>query len=1021
MIALLFSRTRRGVFFFLLLALWNIAPIYGAMEAVREILIHAPEILDAGVDAYHMASNLFSSLPDHHYSSYERSESSYTHENTRDDHSCHNTMEGLRLINDYNEAIYNDLAESTRAMNDSLYGGEKENSYSDQLSYSESPTVPCNDTSTHVVEYSESAAPNYSSDFIDRSQNNVTVTNADNTSYESTAHENHHDISRSYSMPDESRFSNLSEPMERHHETYSHYSNEYTNEREDNFSAYRATRLVLRELEPLKKLDQQYQLEKLLTYSKDPEALAIQILIREQSLRLDSFDYKIRIALTEFFSRNYDFSIVDTTQKQEALVAIVTPVLKNIFNKDKDGLIKFLRLLASKGIGGCHELLCYETGEADFQDYFFDAFSAIGNFFGKIIDRRKDVEQGSCSFVVEMAPIILLCQKGRLQEAQYKIEEIGKLIIASTPEIKARALAQYNFLSWIYKKYEAKAAALQNISEQQKSNIKELTEIKRNVESSLPPVSFITIDDNVSSLLDIPEEKLIAKNYEHDESHGDGDPNKEKDQESIDASVPGPEPEFQEEAFEWQQLCLLYQQYEYGNTARLERRLKALQDIANNGFSYQNQTYTLNANSMSALNEASYDHEAYGSCYGNQLQQVMHQECIELVEQTALLQNDSPLRPYKESFMACIDAIREYNQSGSTKNACQVADLYWALFDYHNKSLEAFRAGTRAVIYEIVTHPVEYGSAIAEGALAGTLGVINHAIEHPIQTAGWVFFGEYLAAYYLGKALGVVGCHSVIATIDPEQAKDDWNEFLKPVEQFLDGIEKRQITLRDVIRGGSATAAGFITQGKLLNGLGKIVRRAKDNAIKLLETQVMSPKKYISTPEGLIVKIIHENNNKINKNREFYKIKSEELYIYRTIKGTNERCRIIGPLNEEKAWVWAEKEYDKIRKLKDDIHIIAKHTNKHEFQIARVKNHLFFYDKHILDSNIGRLDSDPEIARAWNRLYNGDFILNDIKLLEHEYFESKLELLHKTTLRKAHSLTQSAKGRPWSEPLYEGN
>jgi hypothetical protein len=73
----------------------------------------------------------------------------------------------------------------------------------------------------------------------------------------------------------------------------------------------------------------------------------------------------------------------------------------------------------------------------------------------------------------------------------------------------------------------------------------------------------------------------------------------------------------------------------------------------------------------------------------------------------------------------------------------------------------------------------------------------------------------------------------------------------------------------------------------------------------------------------------------------------------------------------------------------------------------------------MLHQRVGRLDPDPEIASAWYRLYEGDFITNDIALLEHEYFESKLEKLYKLTLRQAHNATQSTKGKPWYEPKYE--
>ena len=61
---------------------------------------------------------------------------------------------------------------------------------------------------------------------------------------------------------------------------------------------------------------------------------------------------------------------------------------------------------------------------------------------------------------------------------------------------------------------------------------------------------------------------------------------------------------------------------------------------------------------------------------------------------------------------------------------------------------------------------------------------------------------------------------------------------------------------------------------------------------------------------------------------------------------------------------------------------------------------------------IGRVDPEIPIAEAWNRLINGSFIPSDIRLLEHEYFESKFEKIFKTILRQAHDRTEDSR-RVW--------
>jgi hypothetical protein len=90
-----------------------------------------------------------------------------------------------------------------------------------------------------------------------------------------------------------------------------------------------------------------------------------------------------------------------------------------------------------------------------------------------------------------------------------------------------------------------------------------------------------------------------------------------------------------------------------------------------------------------------------------------------------------------------------------------------------------------------------------------------------------------------------------------------------------------------------------------------------------------------------------------------------------------------------------------------------------ESKVQRIKHHVFYDDTHILrDKIVGRFAPDPEMASAWDRLYQGDFIKNDFQLLEHEFFESRLEKIYKIDYQKAHDATQQFKGRPWFVPRY---
>ena len=148
----------------------------------------------------------------------------------------------------------------------------------------------------------------------------------------------------------------------------------------------------------------------------------------------------------------------------------------------------------------------------------------------------------------------------------------------------------------------------------------------------------------------------------------------------------------------------------------------------------------------------------------------------------------------------------------------------------------------------------------------------------------------------------------------------------------------------------------------------------------------------------------------------------EAIYpLYKIVKDSGEKCRIVRPENDLKAIEWAPKKYDEIRKWTHDVEKIADNTGIPKARIERIKQHLFHKEHILRDGKVGRFDPDHEIASAWDRLTHGDFIKNDIKLLEHEAFESKFESLFKTDYATAHDAAQhKLKGKFWDYPQYQG-
>ena len=124
-------------------------------------------------------------------------------------------------------------------------------------------------------------------------------------------------------------------------------------------------------------------------------------------------------------------------------------------------------------------------------------------------------------------------------------------------------------------------------------------------------------------------------------------------------------------------------------------------------------------------------------------------------------------------------------------------------------------------------------------------------------------------------------------------------------------------------------------------------------------------------------------------------------------------------ISSAEGWLKAEKEaedfYHRVRTLGSnaDVRAIAEHTGMPEFRVQRIKEHIFINKHHLSDGSFSRFHPDFEISDAWQRLEAGRFYKQDIDLLRHEIFESKVEGIFKTDYRTAHDFTVNRGGRDW--------
>lgn len=189
----------------------------------------------------------------------------------------------------------------------------------------------------------------------------------------------------------------------------------------------------------------------------------------------------------------------------------------------------------------------------------------------------------------------------------------------------------------------------------------------------------------------------------------------------------------------------------------------------------------------------------------HQLQNVIRLESTDIIKKVNMLPAYSILHPHQNALIDCATAISDYNSEGILDKAMCIADFCWTLLDY--------------------------GQAIAEGAALGLYATVQDFIEHPIEATVCIVAGKQVLAYQLCKVMYNVADIGAIAITDYDRAKEKWDDYIAPINDIIVAIEKKEITLRDSLKAGTAFVVGYKAQSKLLGGLGKFFTTIKQSAI----------------------------------------------------------------------------------------------------------------------------------------------------------------------------------------------
>jgi hypothetical protein len=331
---------------------------------------------------------------------------------------------------------------------------------------------------------------------------------------------------------------------------------------------------------------------------------------------------------------------------------------------------------------------------------------------------------------------------------------------------------------------------------------------------------------------------------------------------------------FAEQFAEYKALETIYDAYVPCLAKAIHVRSDIYRNIANRDFVLEgvSKSYNLNSNVKQLLSQYGHELVPFTHCSGNQLQQVIHQESLDILNRIDTLPHDSVLYDRQEALVDFAVAMVEYNHAGLTDKAMTIGDLCWTLLDY--------------------------GQAIAEGAALGVYSAVRDILSNPIEATVCLVAGKQVLAYQLCKVLYNVADIGATAISDYDCAKEKWNKYAEPLNNIIDAINKKEITVRDAIKGGAAFVVGYKAQGKLLGGLGKFFTTIKHKSIDFLKnSSLLNPQEYLTTPEGLLFKAAAQSNKFKNveqstasnlKNNINEKIAKNKNIIEKVVKTTKE-------------------------------------------------------------------------------------------------------------------------------------
>jgi len=287
---------------------------------------------------------------------------------------------------------------------------------------------------------------------------------------------------------------------------------------------------------------------------------------------------------------------------------------------------------------------------------------------------------------------------------------------------------------------------------------------------------------------------------------------------------------------------------------------------------WQENAYTLSSPMYAVLTDQQLNPDTYTTFYGNALQQVLHGEFVDIIEQAVPIHTHyahiSSVHGLTTFAVQMADIGAAYNKEGAIVHASHIADVCWVTLDCIAAAVEGIEEGLINTA-DMVIHPVD--TLYSFGRAAKTLG---NCIAFII-----VEIGE--AELY--RAAGV------------QYPPDKWHEKIVRMQQMYDRLyaAAAQLKARDCVKGVTLFATECFLQARLLKVVGTLAGESAKTLLNCAEKVadlVPNPKLVLSLPEAMHVEVVEQILNAVVHEERLFNLVKKAENIYMSVAGLIYEC-----------------------------------------------------------------------------------------------------------------------------------